>query len=89
MEGDDGAKNVFYCGKAAKNYSQLFFKFIKRNRIMQTIEPQKILNLLNEASGSKFVSRKWNIINEQIDTNYDVGNEIIYNREVINPKLSD
>ena len=56
---------------------------------MQTIEPQKILNLLNEASGSKFVSRKWNIINEQIDTNYDVGNEIIYNREAINPKLSD
>ena len=60
LEGDDGAKN-FYCGKAAKNYSQLFFRFIKRNRIMQTTESQKILNLLNEASGSKFVSRKWTI----------------------------
>ena len=29
---------------------------------MQTIEHQKILNLLNEASDSKFVSRNWNIV---------------------------
>ena len=28
------------------------------------MEHQKILNLLNEANDSKFVTRKWNIVNE-------------------------
>ena len=37
---------------------------------------QKILNLLNEASDSKFVTRKWNIVNDQSNSNYDVENEI-------------
>ena len=27
------------------------------------MEHQKILNLLNEANNSKFVTRKWNIVN--------------------------
>ena len=40
---------------------------------------QKILNLLNEARDSKFVTRKWNIVNDQSNRNYDAGNEIIYN----------
>ena len=29
------------------------------------IEHQKILNLLNEANDSKFVTSKWNIVNDQ------------------------
>ena len=29
------------------------------------MEHQKILNFLNEASNSKFVTRKWNIVNDQ------------------------
>ena len=29
------------------------------------MEHQKILNLLNEANDSKFVIRKWNIVNDQ------------------------
>ena len=29
------------------------------------MEHQKILNLLNEANDFKFVTRKWNIVNEQ------------------------
>ena len=29
------------------------------------MEHQKILDLLNEASNSKFVTRKWNIANDQ------------------------
>ena len=29
------------------------------------------------------MKRKWNIINDQSDANYDVGNEIIYNAEVL------
>ena len=44
---------------------------------------QKLLNLLNKSSESKFVIRKWNIVSYQSNGNYDVGNEIIYNTEVL------
>ena len=39
------------------------------------------MNLLNEVSYSKFLTRKI-IVNDQSNANYDVGNEIIYNTEV-------
>ena len=42
---------------------------------------QKILNLLNEASDSRFVNR--NCVNDQSNTIYDVGNKIICNSEVL------
>ena len=32
IEEDDGTPKFFYCGKAAKNYSKLFFKFINCKR---------------------------------------------------------
>ena len=35
---------------------------------------QKVLNLLNEASDSKFVTRKWKIVNDQSKVNYNVRN---------------
>ena len=50
---------------------------------------QKTLNLLNEASDSKFTARKWNIVNDQSNANYDIGNEIIYNTEVLKSNLRD
>ena len=53
------------------------------------MEHQKILNLLNEASDSKFVTRKQNIVNDQSNVNYDVGNEIIYNTEILKSNLCD
>ena len=53
------------------------------------MEHQKILNLLNEESNSKFVTRKWNIVNDQSNANYDVGNYIIYNTEVLKSNLRD
>ena len=53
------------------------------------MEHQKILNSLNEASDSKFVTRKWNIFNDQSNANYDAGNEIIYNTEVLKSNLCD
>ena len=34
------------------------------------MENQKILSLLKEASDSKFVTRKWNIVNNQSKSNY-------------------
>ena len=47
------------------------------------------MNFLNEASDSKFVTRKWNIVNCQSNANHDVGNEIIYNTEVLKSNLCD
>ena len=35
------------------------------------MEPQKILNLLNEKGDSKFVTRKWNMANGHLKVNYD------------------
>ena len=37
---------------------------------------KKILNSLNEASDSKFVTRKWNIVDDQSNRNYDIRNQI-------------
>ena len=53
------------------------------------MEHQKILNLLNEPNDSKFATRKWNIVNDQSNVTYDVGNEIIYNTEVLKSNLCD
>ena len=47
------------------------------------MEHQKILSLLNEANDSKVVTRKWNIVNDNSKANYDVPNEITYNKEVL------
>ena len=43
---------------------------------------------MNEASGSKFVKRKWNIVNDQSNPNHDAGNEIVYNT-VLKSNLCD
>ena len=54
------------------------------------MEHQTILNLFNEASDSKFVTRKWNIVNvNKANVNYDVENEINYNTEVLKCNLCD
>ena len=50
---------------------------------------QKIMNLLNEAINSSFVTRKWDIVNVQSNTNYIVGNEIIYSSEILKSNLCD
>ena len=47
------------------------------------MEHQKTINLLNEASNSKFITRKWNIVNDQSNANYSIGNEIIYSTGVL------
>ena len=53
------------------------------------MEHQKILNLLNEGKDSKFVTGKWNIVNDNSKANYDVGNKITYNTKVLKSNLSD
>ena len=50
---------------------------------------QKILNLLNEESYSKVVTRKCNIANDQSNANFDLRNEIIYNTEVLKSNICD
>ena len=35
------------------------------------------------------MKRKWNIVNDQTNANYDVGNEIVYNAEVLKSNLCD
>ena len=51
------------------------------------MEQQKILNLLNEANDSKFATRKWNVVNDNSKSNYDVTNEITQNTEILKPNL--
>ena len=53
------------------------------------MEYQKILNLLNESNYSKFVTRKWKIVNDQSNANYDVGNKTIYNTWVLKSNTCD
>ena len=43
----------------------------------------------NEANNSKYVTRKWNIVNDNSKVNYDVANEITYNTEVLKSSPCD
>ena len=47
------------------------------------MEHQKILNLLKEANDSKFVTRKWNIVNDQSYGKYGERTQIVYHKEVL------
>ena len=53
------------------------------------MEHQKILNLLNEANDSKFVTRKWNIVNDNSNSNYAAANEITYNTPISKSNICD
>ena len=53
------------------------------------MEHQKILNLLNEANDSKFVTRKRNIVNDNSKSICDATNEITYNTEILKSNLCD
>ena len=43
---------------------------------------------MNEASDSRFATRKWNIVDDQSNVNYNEGNEI-YNTELLKSSLCD
>ena len=53
------------------------------------MEHQKILNLLNDVNDFKFVTRKWNTVNDNSKANYDAGNENTYNTGVLESNLCD
>ena len=44
---------------------------------------------MNEANNSKFVTRKWSIVNDNSMANYDVANENTCNTEVLKSNLCD
>ena len=50
---------------------------------------QKILNLLNDANDPKFMKRKWNIVNNDSNSNYAAANEITFKAEILKPNLCD
>ena len=50
---------------------------------------QKILNVLNGANDSKFVTRKWNIVNDNSKSIYTAANEINYNTEILKSNFCD
>ena len=78
---------VFYRWKAAKNYSKLFLDLLIVTE--DTKKHQKMSNLLTEQNNSKFYARKWNIVHDQSNANYDVGNWITYKTEVLESNLCD
>ena len=43
--------------------------------------------LSDEGSDCRFVTRKWNIVNNQSNANHDAVNEIIFNKEVLKSNL--
>ena len=53
------------------------------------MEQQKVLNLLNEANNSKFMTRKWNIFNVNWNSNYAVTNENTHNTETLKSNLCE
>ena len=53
------------------------------------MEQQKILNSLNKSSDSKFLTRNWNFVNDQYNTNCSEGNEIIFSTDVLKSNLCD
>ena len=53
------------------------------------MEHQKVLNLLNDANDSEFVTRKWNIVNDSSNSNYAAANKITYNTEIEKSNLCE
>ena len=50
---------------------------------------QKLLNLVDEASDSKFVIRTWSIVNKQSNAKYNAANKINYNVQVLKSIFCD
>ena len=44
---------------------------------------------MNEANDFRFVRRIWNIVNNELNANYSLGNKTIYGTEVLKSNLFD
>ena len=47
------------------------------------------MNLRNDANDSKLVTKNWNIANDNSKANYEEGNSVTYNTEVLKSNLCD
>ena len=46
-------------------------------------------NLLHDTNNSKFVTRKWNIFNDNSNVNYNAANKITYNIKALKSSICD
>ena len=53
------------------------------------MDHQKMSNLLTEENDCKFITRKWNTVNDNSQANYNVSSEIIYNTEILKSSICD
>ena len=53
------------------------------------MQHHKILNSLNEANDCKLVTRKWNIANDNSNSNYAASNKINHNTKILKSNLCD
>ena len=86
LKDDDGA-TMFFIAERQQKTILIFFQAHQLPENNVIMEHQQILNLLNEASGSKFVARKWNIVNDNSNANYNAVDEITCNAEVLKSSL--
>ena len=47
------------------------------------------MNFLNEGNDYGFATKKWNIVNDNSKANYNIGNVITNNREVLKSNICD
>ena len=92
LERNEGAKMLFIIEKKKK---QLLSKCCNCCFVCIKMETQKIVNLLNDSNNksSRLAIRKWNIINDQKNVQYDRENEndstIQFETKVIKPSFCD
>ena len=75
--------HCFYSWKAIETTLNIHLDSVKITKYYKQSKIKIILNLLNKACNSKCVTRKWNVVNDHLNANYYIGNEIIYNTEVL------
>ena len=68
---DDGATKFFIAQKQQKTILN-----VSLDSLIEIMEHQKILNLLYKANDYKFVTRKWNTLNDSSKVNYNVGKKL-------------
>ena len=77
----------------AENQQKTILNFsLSQNNInngTSNIKLNEILNLFKEANDSKFVTRKWNIVNDNSKSNCDTTNKVTYNIEILKSNLCD
>ena len=76
---EDGGATMFFIPEKQQQQQQQKKKKKEHHKIY----------IWNEANYSKFVTRKWNIIDDSSKTNYGVGSEIIYVTEFLKSNLCD